>query len=84
MVKYVLTCLLLLLTVNAHAAQMVDYFWEIAFVACAIAAGFAYWRVQKIEMLDTFLLKAVGFGAIFWIVIFIEAILYAIVYSLTK
>ncbi len=70
--------------VHAHAAQMVDYFWEIAFVAAAIAAGFAFWRVQSIKMLDTFLLKAVGFGAIFWIVLFVEAILYAIVYSLTK
>lgn len=82
--KFLLACLLLLLSVNAHAAQMIDYFWEIAFVASAIAAGFAYWRVQKIKMLDTFLLKAVGFGAIFWIVIFVEAIIYAVVYSLTK
>ncbi|MCW8856305.1 MAG: hypothetical protein OQJ95_02995 [Kangiella sp.] len=75
---------LLLLPQLAFAATSFDnWYWLVglAVIISAILSAILVWKSKK---LDTFATKAVGFGAWFWFLIFIQVMLYGFYVGLTK
>lgn len=75
---------LLLLPQLAFAANSKDNWYWLALVAVinsAIVSAILVWKSKK---LDTFATKAVGFGAWFWFLIFIQVMVYGFYVGLTK
>ena len=60
-----------------------NWYWLLAFavVFSALLSSFLVWKSKK---LNTFTLKAVGFGAWFWFIIFVEVMIYGFYVGLTK
>lgn len=75
---------LLLLPQLAFAASSKDnWYWlvGVAVLNSAIISAILVWKSKK---LDTFTTKAVGFGAWFWFLIFIQVMMYGFYVGLTK
>ena len=60
-----------------------NWYWLLVFavVFSALLSSLLVWRSKK---LNTFALKAVGFGAWFWFIIFIEVMIYGFYVGLTQ
>lgn len=75
---------LLLLPQLAFAASNFDNWYWLAGIAVIISATISVMLVWKSKRLDTFATKAIGFGAWFWFLIFIQVMLYGFYVGLTK
>lgn len=75
---------LLLLPQLAYAASSKDNWYWLVALAVIISAAISSILVWKSKKLDTFTTKAVGFGAWFWFLIFIQVMLYGFYVGLTK
>ncbi|MBD3653888.1 hypothetical protein [Kangiella sp.] len=83
-IKLLITIALLLLPQLAFAASSKDnWYWLVglAVINSAVISTILVWKSKK---LDTFTTKAVGFGAWFWFLIFIQVMLYGFYVGLTK
>ena len=67
----------------AASGKGMSWYWllAIAVVFSAVLSTLLVWKSKK---LNTFTLKAVGFGAWFWFIIFIEVMVYGFYVGLTK
>lgn len=75
---------LLVLPQLAFAASGTDNWYWLALVAVINSVIVSTILVWKSKKLDTFATKAVGFGAWFWFLIFIQVMLYGFYVGLTK
>ena len=71
------------LAFGAAAGKDDSWYWllALAVVISICLSSFLVWRSKK---LNTFTLKAVGFGAWFWFIIFIQVMIYGFYVGLTK
>ncbi|AOE49153.1 hypothetical protein [Kangiella sediminilitoris] len=85
MKKVLLACFITLFPPLSFAAAGKDdsWYWLLA-LAVVVSAGLSTFLVWRSKKLDTFTLKAVGFGAWFWFIIFIEVMCYGFYVGLTK
>lgn len=60
-----------------------NWYW-LTIMAVANAALISLWLVWKSEKLNNFTTKAMGFGAWFWFLIFIQVMLYGFYVGITK
>lgn len=67
----------------AAAGKDDSWYWLLA-LAVVISAGLSTLLVWRSKKLNTFTLKAVGFGAWFWFIIFVEVMIYGFYVGLTK
>jgi hypothetical protein len=82
--KYVIGCLLALASLNAWASQVADYFFHFLTVAVTVSATVAVLKVRSMPSLNNLLLRFIGFGVTFWIVMFTLMVAYALVYQFSK
>lgn len=71
------------LALGASAGKDDSWYWLLA-LAVVISICLSTLLVWRSEKLNTFTLKAVGFGAWFWFIIFIEVMIYGFYVGLTK
>ena len=67
----------------ASAGKDDSWYWLLA-LAVLISIALSSLLVWKSKKLNTFTLKAVGFGAWFWFIIFIQVMIYGFYVGLTK
>lgn len=75
---------MLLLSEPAHAAVDELPWWGILLLVSGISSVVSAYLVWKNEKLETFTEKAMGFGAWFWFIIFIQIMIYGFYIGLVK
>lgn len=85
MKKIIFTGFALLFSPLALAAsgKGISWYWLLV-IAVVVSASLSSLLVWKSKKLNTFTLKAVGFGAWFWFIIFIEVMIYGFYVGITK
>jgi hypothetical protein len=84
MIKYVVASIIALASMNVWASQVADYFFHFLTVAVIVSTTVAVLKVRSMPSLNTLLLRFIGFGVTFWIVMFALMIAYALVYQFSK
>lgn len=85
MAKYLIVMILSFISFNSWAStQVADYFFHFLTVALIISTTAAVLKVRSMPKLDTKLLKFIGFGVTFWLVMFTLLVGFALVYQFTK
>lgn len=85
--KYLIAVIFFVVAISAmvllDASARNTWYWlvGIAVANSAIVSALLVWKSKK---LDTFTTKAMGFGAWFWFLIFIQVMLYGFYTGLTK
>ncbi len=78
------TVLLFILPQTAWAADDKLPWWGVILLVSSISTLISSWLVWRNKKLETFTEKAMGFGAWFWFIIFIQVMVYGFYLWFTK